>query len=72
MFDLFRYIIMDMDGMKELLDKYNLITDKEYTFEEVKEQCDNNQNYFGQQYFEQKYFVEYSAYDKNVQCASIL
>lgn len=61
-----------MDGMKELLDKYIMITDKEYTFEEVKEQYENNKNYFEQQYFDQKYFVEYSAYDKKVQCASIL
>lgn len=72
MFDFFRCIIMDMDVMKELLDKYNLITDKECTLEDLKEQCDDNKNYFEQQYFEQKYFVEYSAYDRNVQCSSIL
>ncbi|MEE3485259.1 MAG: hypothetical protein VZQ98_13180 [Bacteroidales bacterium] len=63
---------MEMDGIKELLDKYNLITDKEYTVEDIKEQLPSTKNYFEQQYFEQKFFVEYSAYDKNIQCASIL
>lgn len=62
----------NMKDDKELLDKYNLITDKKYTVEDVEKKPENNKDYFEQQYFEQRYFEEYSAYDKTIQCTSIL